>query len=94
MPDRITPTYYENIGAMLTAKISIIASCQKCRQAFDVDLRVMAVLHGLDATLIGKHPPCRIFDCDGHCILLVSSGEGTPRVTLDRWLRTPRRNGG
>ncbi len=51
----------------------------------DVDLRVTAVLYGLDSSLIGKHPKCKVLDCDGECNFLVSQGVGSPRVTLDRW---------
>ena len=87
MANRIVPTYYETIGAMLKADVDIIASCQKCSQAFTVDLRVMAVLHGLEASLIGRHPPCRIYNCDGQCILLVRPEEGVHRMPLDRWMK-------
>lgn len=82
----ILPTYYETVGAMLKADIQIRASCQKCRNAFDVDLRVLAVLYGIETSLIGRHPPCRLFNCDGKCIFLVSAGAGTPMLPLDRWI--------
>ena len=81
----ILPSAYRTVGDMLRSDISIIASCRKCGTAFDVDLRVTAVLYGIDASLIGKHPKCKILGCDGECIFLVSTAEGSPRFTLDRW---------
>lgn len=84
----ILPTSYRTVGDMLRSDISIIASCRKCGTAFDVDLRVTAVLYGLDASLIGKHPKCKVHGCGGECNFLVSQGEGSPRVTLDRWMES------
>jgi hypothetical protein len=82
----ILPNAYRTVGDMIREEVSIIASCRKCGNAFDVDLRVTAVLYGIDASLIGKHPKCKLFDCDGECVFLVSFGEGSPRVTLDRFV--------
>ena len=87
MPNRIVPTCYETIRTMMIADIDIIASCQKCQEAFDVDLGVMAILHGIDTSLIGRHPPCRIYNCDGRCVLLVRPNEGVHRMPLDRWIK-------
>lgn len=83
----ILPAAYRSVRSMLREDVSIIASCRECDSTFDVDLAVTAVLYGLDANLVGKHPKCRIHGCDGECVLLVSHGEGSPRVTLDRWAR-------
>ncbi len=81
----ILPKAYQTVGKMHEADISIKAYCQKCREAFKVDLVAIIMTKGPDYSLIGRHPICRIYDCEGRCSFLVSAGRGTPMVTLDRW---------
>lgn len=70
---------------MLCEGIEIKAVCRACETAFKVDLEMLVDWKGEDFSLIGLHPPCRIFECAGRCIFLVSPARGTPMITLDRW---------
>lgn len=72
---------------MHEAKVNIKASCDRCGLTFKVDLVAIIMTKGPDYSLIGKHPPCRIYGCEGKCTFLVSASHGTPMITLDRWAR-------
>ena len=81
----ILPKAYQTVGNMRLEGIQIKAWCTKCQLVFKVDLVAIILRKGPDYSLLGKHPPCRIYECDGRCNFLVSASEGTPMVTLDRW---------
>ena len=82
----IRPAEYDTIRSMLKAGVKIRATCNTCRTCLDVDLAVLAVIYSIDACLIGKHPSCKVSNCEGTCTLLAQRNEGVPYVTLDRYL--------
>jgi hypothetical protein len=86
MATPILPKRYSTVSRMYEAKINIKGYCEKCRLAFKVDLKAIIMTNGPDYSLLGKHPPCRIYECDGQCSFLVSASKNTPMVTLDRWV--------
>lgn len=81
----ILPKAYRTVGQMRLHGVNIKAYCDKCRNAFRVDLVALIMVRGPDYSLIGQHPPCRIIDCKGRCSFLVSASKDTPMITLDRW---------
>ena len=81
------PSAYQTVASMHAAQINIKAYCEQCRTAFKVDLVAVIMTKGPDYSLLGKHPVCRIYECDGRCSFLVSAGKGTPMVTLNRWTK-------
>lgn len=85
MAKPILPKHYTTVSRMYEAKINIKAHCEKCREFFKVDLVAIIMTKGPDYCLLGKHPVCRIDGCDGRCSFMVSSDEGTPMITLNRW---------
>tara|TARA_R110000796_G_scaffold14011_10_gene45350 strand:+ start:30688 stop:30966 length:279 start_codon:yes stop_codon:yes gene_type:complete len=82
----ILPKSYTTIGNMLDAMVNIKASCRQCGQTFKVNLPNIIATKGRDYSLLGRHPICRIYACQGKCHFLVSEGKNTPMITLDRWL--------
>ena len=81
----ILPKAFATVGNMRLNGVQIKAWCTKCQVTFKVDLVAIIMAKGPDYSLIGQHPPCRVYDCDGRCNFLVSASKGTPMVTLDRW---------
>ena len=87
MNEAILPRAYQTVGKMHEHQVNIKAYCELCRQTFKVDLVAIIMVKGPDYCLVGKHPPCRIYDCKGRCSFLVSAAPGTPMITLDRWTK-------
>ena len=81
----ILPKVFASVGAMIDARVSISAKCRKCNSWFKVDLGAVAAVKGRDYSLIGKHPVCRLLDCDGRCLFIVGHDARSIKFPLDRW---------
>ncbi|WP_157775481.1 hypothetical protein [Hartmannibacter diazotrophicus] len=66
------------MGAMIEHGTEVKAICRKCRQSFKVDLNAICKIHGEGYSLIAKHPPCRVFECDGEVIFYYKHGVFRP----------------
>ena len=66
------------LGGMVHKGTQVRATCRKCKVCMEVDLVPLLVTLGPKASLINRHPPCRVIGCDGTVIFSASSGEATP----------------
>ena len=66
------------LGGMVHRGTKVRATCRKCSVCMDVDLVPMLSKLGAKATLLNRHPPCRVVGCDGSVIFTASPGGATP----------------
>ena len=66
------------IGGMVHYGARVRAECRKCKVCLEVDLIPLLAKLGPQATLLDRHPPCRVVGCDGEILFVASPGEGTP----------------
>ena len=66
------------LGGMVHHGTRVRATCQKCKVCLDVDPVPILAKLGPKATLLNRHPPCRVVGCDGSIIFSASPGEATP----------------
>ena len=66
------------IGGMVHKGARVRAQCRKCKVCLEVDTLAILLRLGPKASLLNRHPPCRVVGCDGHVLFIASPAEGTP----------------
>lgn len=67
------------IGGMVKHQTLVKASCRKCGETRQADLRKLLAHLGPEGSLIDRHPPCWVKKCRGEVLFLASPrGQSTP----------------
>lgn len=80
--ERIWPRDVLTVGRMRDSGVTVKAVCDRCKNAFWIDLDMLCAMQGRGYCLIGKRGRCKLWECGGSCVFLYQMGPGTPFLPL------------
>ncbi|MEQ9151906.1 MAG: hypothetical protein RLO06_10525 [Parvibaculum sp.] len=83
-PAHIWLARFETLAKIRDAGVPVRAFCDRCRNAFDIEVERLIAAYGPDFSLINRRGICRTHSCSGTCSFQVQPGRGLPFMPLLR----------